>query len=69
METTIEACVARLSLKTRRVWRIIKSSLQSLKHKNIFILQQRRKTVAKIGKTVSVGYQNGFLVMANWGVV
>jgi len=38
-------------------------------HYNIFILRQRQKTVADIVKTVLVGYQNGFLGVANRGVV
>ena len=38
-------------------------------HYNILTLQQRQTTVAKCKKTVAIGYQNGFSVVADRGVV
>jgi hypothetical protein len=38
-------------------------------HYNIFVLRQRKKTVAKTGKTVAKRYKNGFQAVLYRGVV
>jgi hypothetical protein len=45
------------------------SPSSSNKHYNIFILQERQKTVAKTEKTVAKGYKNGFQAVVYRGVV
>jgi len=53
---------------SRKTWRFSLVKWRFF-HYNIFILRQRQTTVADIVKTVLVGYQNGFLGVANRGVV